>query len=72
MLKEFGVKFIEASVNTRNKRHMLLITDPVYWINHEQDIIKWFDESNIRYDQVGMILEFDTQEDKMMFLLRWQ
>ena len=71
MLRDRGVKFVEASINVMNKRHMLLVADPEYWVNNEEDIIEWFVESNIRYNLAGMILEFDTQEDKMMFLLRW-
>lgn len=71
MLRDRGIKFVEASINVMNKRHMLLVADPEYWVNNEKDIVKWFVESNIRYNLAGMILEFDTQEDKMMFMLRW-
>ncbi len=70
MLKDHGIKFVEASINS-TKRYILLITDPIYWLDNEQDIIDWFAESNIQYSMAGMILEFTTQEDKMMFLLRW-
>ncbi len=71
MLKDHGIKFVEASMNAQ-KRHILLITDPIYWLNNEQDIVDWFAVSNVKYNLSGMILEFDSQEDKMMFLLRWQ
>lgn len=72
MLKDLGIRFIEASINVMNQRHMLLVADPEYWVKNEDAIINWFGESNIRYTLTGMMLEFDTPEDKMMFLLRWQ
>ena len=71
ILKEQGIKFVEASRNVLNNRPMLLIADPSYWVSNEQDIFDWLDESNIKYCMTGMILEFETQEEKMMFLLRW-
>ena len=70
MLKDHGIKFVEASMNA-HQRYILLITDPIYWLNNEQDIVDWFTVSNVKYNLSGMILEFDSQEDKMMFLLRW-
>ncbi len=70
MLRDHGIKFIEASMNA-HKRYMLLIADPLYWTENEREIIDWFGVSNIKCSLTGMVLEFDTQEDKMMFLLRW-
>lgn len=71
MLKDLGIKFIEASRNVNSNRFMLLIADPSYWVNNETDIMSWFNDSNIKYNQTGMILEFESDADKMMFLLRW-
>lgn len=71
MLKEQGVKFIEARTNAYSQRPMLLIADPAYWVKNETDIINWFISSNVKYYMKGMILEFESDEDKMMFLLRW-
>jgi hypothetical protein len=50
---------------------MLLIADPAYWVKNETDIIDWFATSNVKYYMKGMILEFESDADKMMFLLRW-
>lgn len=72
MLKEQGIKFVEARMNAYTKAPLLLIADPAYWVSNEQDIIDWFDSSNIKFYLKGMILEFESDADKMMFLLRWQ
>ncbi len=71
MLKEQGVKFVEAKMNAYSQLPMLLIADPAYWVSNEQDIVEWFESSNIKYYAKGMILEFESDADKMMFLLRW-
>lgn len=71
MLKEQGVKFIEARMNAHSRSPMLLIADPAYWVENESDIIDWFTTSNVKYYMKGMILEFESDADKMMFLLRW-
>ena len=71
MLSEQGIKFIEASYNIKNNKPMLLIANPKFWLANEADILEWLVNSNIKYWQNGMLLEFDNNEDKMMFMLRW-
>ena len=66
MLKEQGIKFIDAYVDINNKRPMLLISDPGYWLENENNIISWAKDSDIIYLQEGMILSFNSNEDKMM------
>jgi hypothetical protein len=70
MLKDQGIKFVEVSTEYKH-RSMMLITDWDYWLDNGEVINKWFAESNLQYSRSGMILEFDTREDKMMFMLRW-
>jgi len=72
ILKERGIKFLDARPNAYTNKPLLLIADPGYWLNNQQEILDWFTRSNIKYSLQGMILEFDTQEEKMMFMLRWQ
>lgn len=70
MLKDHGVKFVDAKTGAYNAP-MLLVADPTYWLANEQDIVDWFASSNIKYYMKGMVLEFESDADKMMFLLRW-
>jgi len=72
ILRDQGIKFVEAYIDVISKRPLLLIADPNYWLDNEDDIVRWAMESNIKYFLEGMILSFDTNEDKMMFMLRWQ
>lgn len=71
ILKEQGIKFIEAYYNSLNNRPMLLIADPVFWLANETEIFDWLVNTNINYYLDGMLIEFDNAEDKMMFVLRW-
>lgn len=71
MLADQKVKFIDARNNLYNKTHLVLIVDYTWFDNFEDEIIKWCEESNIRYKRIGMILEFENLEDKIMFTLRW-
>jgi hypothetical protein len=70
MLKEQGIKFVDAKT-TKFGRPMLLITDPEYWLNNEIQIAEWLLASNIEWVRLGMVLEFNSPEEKMMFMLRW-
>jgi hypothetical protein len=51
---------------------MLLIIDPKYYTDNKRAMVDWARQTNVQYKQTGMILEFDSKEDKMMFMLRWQ
>lgn len=71
ILKDQGIKYIDAHVSVYNNMHMLLVADPQWWVDNEADIVTWANESNINMKLNGMILEFPTLEEKMMFLMRW-
>ena len=62
MLKEQGIKFSNP---------MLLICDYRFWIDNEEQIFDWCTESRIQCTLTGMILEFNSKEEQMMFMLRW-
>jgi 23S rRNA A2030 N6-methylase RlmJ len=70
VLKEQGYKFVDAKLGNM-AMPILLITDPAYYLDNETDIIDWCVQSSVQCKQTGMILEFGSQEEKMMFLLRW-
>ena len=70
MLKEQGIKFVDAKVSQFGNP-MLLITDFIFWYQNEEQIFDWCTDSRIQCTLTGMILEFESQEDKMMFMLRW-
>jgi hypothetical protein len=70
MLKEQGIKFVEAKI-TKFSNPMLLISDYRFWIDNEEQIFDWCTESRIQCTLTGMILEFNSKEEQMMFMLRW-
>jgi hypothetical protein len=71
ILKEQGHKFLEAKLGNIDMP-MLLIVDHKYYTENEDAMLDWCKQSSVHYTRTGMLLEFDTQEDRMMFLLRWQ
>jgi hypothetical protein len=53
--------------------HYLVIADISHWLKNEPEIYTWM-EINLprgRLHQVGMTMEFETEEQITAFLLRW-
>ena len=51
----------------------LMIQDYVWWMENEREILNWMAEhlpTGIDH-QYGMTITFDTDQDRMMFLLKW-
>lgn len=71
MLKDQGIKYIDAFINKHQSLYLIMIVDAEWYLNNETDINAWAESSNINVTRSGMILEFKSQEDKMMFMLRW-
>jgi hypothetical protein len=70
MLRARDYKFIDAGVEDYN-RHLLLIVDPAFWLWYQNKIKAWSIESNVAVKIDGLILEFNSKEDKLMFVLAW-
>lgn len=51
----------------------LIIHDYTWWHDNEREILNWMAEHLPRgiEHQQGMTVSFDTDQDRMMFLLRW-
>ena len=65
-----GGKFI-AATSPIDKDLLLIIEDYVFWHKNQKDIEKWIEASNGTITQQGMVVHFNTEEDRTMFLLRW-
>lgn len=51
----------------------VMIHDYKWWNDNEREILNWMAEHLPRgiEHQQGMIISFDTDQDRTMFLLRW-
>ena len=51
----------------------LMIGDYMWWYENEREILNWMVQHLPRgiEHQQGMTVAFDTDQDRMMFLLRW-
>ena len=65
-------RFIVAP-NLLNYKSFVMIEDYQWWAANEREILNWMAEHLPRgiEHQQGMTVEFDTDQDRMMFLLRW-
>jgi hypothetical protein len=73
MVDKFERRFV-GGYSPVTKQQMLLIANYMWWTANEPEILSWMD-ANLprgRDHQTGMILTFDTEQDLMLFLLRWQ
>lgn len=63
----------EKFILARNDgQHSLFITNPQYWVDNEAEIYEWMETKlGGRVEHKGMVLQFKTTQDLMMFLLRW-
>jgi hypothetical protein len=50
-----------------------MIVDYMWWTDNEREILNWMNESLPRGidHQQGMVLTFDTDFDRINFLMRW-
>lgn len=49
----------------------VVILDPKWWVDNEYEIREYCVENGIRCQQQGMVVQFDTDEEFTMFMLRW-
>jgi len=65
-----GGRFIPAK-DPMTGELMLIIEDYVHWHINQEAIIDWIQEHGSGIRQTGMVLHFDRDSDRTMFLLRW-
>jgi hypothetical protein len=56
-----------------NRDVMLFIEDYAWWIQNDKDIVMWMDDNlpRGRDHQQGMVISFDNEQQRLMFMLRW-
>ena len=65
-----GGKFIPAK-SPMGGALMLIIEDYVHWTQNQTAIEEWMREYGSGIRQEGMVLHFDHDADRTMFMLRW-
>jgi hypothetical protein len=55
-------------------QHGCMIADYTWWHDNEREILNWMIEHMPRgiEHQKGMTVEFDSEQDALLFMLRWQ
>lgn len=65
-----GGRFI-AATSPVDQDLLLIIEDYTWWHLNREELVQWIEDSNGAIVHRGMVLHFDTEEDRVMFLLRW-
>jgi hypothetical protein len=65
-------RFVPAR-SPMNRDVMLFIEDYAWWIQNDKDIVMWMDDNlpRGRDHQQGMVITFDNEQQRLMFMLRW-
>lgn len=55
-------------------KHGCMIADYTWWHNHQGEILGWMATYLPRgtKHQKGMTIEFDSEQEALMFMLKWQ
>ena len=56
-----------------NRDVMLFIEDYAWWVQNDKDVVMWMDDNlpRGRDHQQGMVISFDNEQQRLMFMLRW-
>jgi hypothetical protein len=67
------VNFLPLQLSFENLKYAVLVANPKFYVEHEQEIIAWAEASleNGLQDISSMIIPFNSEEDQLLFLLRW-
>jgi hypothetical protein len=59
--------------NDNDNRPSLFIENFVWWMDNEREILNWMVDHLPRgiEHQTGMAITFDSEQDRLMFLMRW-
>ena len=66
-------KRFQLASSPMDNSYLLMIADYMWWTDNEREILNWMADNlpNGIDHQQGMVLTFDTDKQRMMFLLRW-
>jgi hypothetical protein len=60
-----------AGYNPLNRQVMLIIEDYAWWVQNQAALEESIRSFNGRVRQQGMVINFDSVEDRTIFLLKW-
>jgi len=65
-----GGRFI-AATSPIDGQLSLIIEDYVFWVENIKEIEEWMKLYKTTIKQAGMVISFENDADRTMFLLRW-
>jgi len=60
-----------AGYSPLNRQVMLIIEDYAWWVQNQEALEESIRSFEGRVRQQGMVINFDSVEDRTMFMLRW-
>lgn len=64
--KQFGPRFLFPA-----EHNLTIFYNPVFWMNNEDGVRKWLDNTGIRVNIGAVGITFENSEDMTTFMLRW-
>ena len=52
-------------------QYLMIIRDARFWMDNEEAIRDWYRAADMTLDLQGMVLRFDSEEDRLAFRLAW-
>ena len=68
-------KFLNVDWDERAQlvgQYIMIIRDARFWMDNEEAIRDWYRAADITFDLQGMVLRFDSEEDRLAFRLAWE
>ena len=70
-----NARFLAHRFEVQNSQFQpsLMIVDYAWWTDHEYEIYEWMDERlpGGRLQHQGMVVLFGSDQDRLLFLMRW-
>jgi hypothetical protein len=60
-----------AGYSPLNRQVMLIIEDYAWWVQNQAELEESIRSFDGRVKQQGMVINFDSVEDRTIFLLKW-
>jgi len=65
------IKFVPVTAELAKNIVGVIIYDYNWWWQNEKEIVEWCNQILNGWEKQGMIINFDNEEDRLQFLLRW-
>lgn len=63
--------FSHTNVVSNTYTYNVIIFDYKFYHYNEKEIVDWLNSYTLGWCRMGMVLTFKTEQDRLLFILRW-